>query len=348
MKKTLALTVAAMCVAAAAYAAPSTSWQKGEGQINVGMWDVGVKINADDEMSQYNSDASWNFMGGAAYGLTNKWGLEYQYHNLRADGHHDQPDSEGNENEVNLGYSLGKRVAAYAGWNRIYNKLEDNGHKTNDVAQFGLIYRAPLTKSLDWYARGALGSKETSIWEAGLALKLVKNLELDGGYRQISTEASDDQNIKYRGWFMGLTYHFGRHAKKTAPVYVAPVVQEPVAPVQQHVYNDYYLDSIHFGYDEDQPLANQADKLANFVKVAKANPNDTFKLVGNTDSDGSDNYNNDLSKRRVENVAKYGTDNGVPAAQMKQEFRGEKDPVATNSTAAGKADNRRVDIWWHK
>ena len=127
---------------------------------------------------------------------------------------------------------------------------------------------------------------------------------------------------------------------------VAPTVAEPVAPA--HVYNDYYLDSIHFDSDVDTPKASEAGKLANFVAVAKAHPDSTFKLVGNTDSDASNAYNEDLSKRRVLNVAKYANDNGVDASRMKLNYKGETNPASSNATEAGKADNRRVDIWEHK
>lgn len=85
--------------------------------------------------------------------------------------------------------------------------------------------------------------------------------------------------------------------------------------------------------------------MDHFVQVAKANPNDTFKLVGNTDAKGTDAYNDDLSKRRVDNVAAYAESQGIPATQMQLDYKGKTDPVSTNDTDQGRADNRRVDIW---
>lgn len=85
--------------------------------------------------------------------------------------------------------------------------------------------------------------------------------------------------------------------------------------------------------------------MDHFVQVAKANPNDTFKLVGNTDAKGTDAYNDDLSKRRVDNVAAYAESQGIPASQMQLDYKGKTDPVSTNDTEQGRADNRRVDIW---
>lgn len=80
--------------------------------------------------------------------------------------------------------------------------------------------------------------------------------------------------------------------------------------------------------------------MDHFVQVAKANPNDTFKLVGNTDAKGSNAYNDDLSKRRVDNVAAYAESQGVPALQMAR-LQGKTDPASTNDTEEGRADNRR-------
>jgi OOP family OmpA-OmpF porin len=81
------------------------------------------------------------------------------------------------------------------------------------------------------------------------------------------------------------------------------------------------------------------------VSTAKDNPNNTFKLVGNTDSQGNSAYNQDLSQRRVNNVKNYAVNHGVSASQLVTAFRGENDPASTNNTEEGRADNRRVDVY---
>ena len=163
-------------------------------------------------------------------------------------------------------------------------------------------------------------------------------MDLNAGYRYLDTKLDDDNNIKYRGFLVGLTYRFGGHKAEAAPVVEepAPVVEEPVQE-PAHVYNDYYLDSIHFASDDDQPLPSERDKMDHLVQVAKDHPDSTFKLVGNTDSDASDAYNEDLSKRRVDHVAQYVSNNGVSSDRLKLNYKGEKDPVASNATEQGKA-----------
>ena len=67
-------------------------------------------------------------------------------------------------------------------------------------------------------------------------------------------------------------------------------------------------------------------------------------VVGHTDSKGSDAYNQKLSERRASTVANYLAENGVPSQLIEAYGQGEKNPVATNKTAEGRAQNRRVEV----
>lgn len=67
-------------------------------------------------------------------------------------------------------------------------------------------------------------------------------------------------------------------------------------------------------------------------------------IIGHADSDGAEDFNLDLSRRRASSVAQYLVDRGVLPDRLYVDGRGESDPVATNQTAAGKAQNRRVEI----
>lgn len=67
-------------------------------------------------------------------------------------------------------------------------------------------------------------------------------------------------------------------------------------------------------------------------------------LVGHTDSIGTEAYNQGLSERRADAVAAYFTEQGVTATRLTTEGRGELEPIADNSTAEGRAQNRRVEI----
>ena len=73
-------------------------------------------------------------------------------------------------------------------------------------------------------------------------------------------------------------------------------------------------------------------------------PNTTVDVIGHTDNVGSTSYNQNLSARRAEAVAAVLIDSGVSAGRIRAYGRGEDEPVATNLTPAGRAQNRRVEI----
>jgi outer membrane protein OmpA-like peptidoglycan-associated protein len=69
------------------------------------------------------------------------------------------------------------------------------------------------------------------------------------------------------------------------------------------------------------------------------------RIVGHTDSTGSDTVNDPLSLRRAQTVRDYLDTRGVPADRMSIEGRGAREPVADNATEAGRGKNRRVEIF---
>jgi outer membrane protein OmpA-like peptidoglycan-associated protein len=73
-------------------------------------------------------------------------------------------------------------------------------------------------------------------------------------------------------------------------------------------------------------------------------PDSTVQVVGHTDSDGEASYNQALSERRANTVADQVQAGGVPYSRLRTLGRGEEQPVASNLTPEGKAQNRRVEI----
>lgn len=71
---------------------------------------------------------------------------------------------------------------------------------------------------------------------------------------------------------------------------------------------------------------------------------ETLIATGHTDSIGTDAYNMALSQRRANSVKDYLVSKGVPADRVYVEGKGESQPVATNKTREGRAQNRRVEI----
>lgn len=73
-------------------------------------------------------------------------------------------------------------------------------------------------------------------------------------------------------------------------------------------------------------------------------PNSTVQIVGHTDSDGEAAFNQQLSERRANAVADVLLGRGVPFNRIQTFGRGEDQPIASNLTPEGKAQNRRVEI----
>jgi outer membrane protein OmpA-like peptidoglycan-associated protein len=91
-----------------------------------------------------------------------------------------------------------------------------------------------------------------------------------------------------------------------------------------------------------RPLARE--KLAKISGIVLAYPALTLGIEGNTDSVGSDEYNQGLSERRAEAVRSYLAQQGVPESSMTAKGLGEGQPIASNSTAEGRQQNRRVEL----
>ena len=86
------------------------------------------------------------------------------------------------------------------------------------------------------------------------------------------------------------------------------------------------------------------DDLAALAQNVNIYQNSTLQVVGHTDSDGEAAYNQQLSERRAQAVGSILLSNGVPQQRLQTFGRGESQPVASNLSAAGKAQNRRVEI----
>ena len=90
---------------------------------------------------------------------------------------------------------------------------------------------------------------------------------------------------------------------------------------------------------------NFAPILDRFAEGLRNNPNAEVRIIGHTDSTGSDAINNPLSLQRAESTRNYLTSRGVNGARIQVQGMGSHQPVASNATNEGRARNRRVEIF---
>lgn len=104
------------------------------------------------------------------------------------------------------------------------------------------------------------------------------------------------------------------------------------------------LRGINFDFDKSNIKPEAEPVLDAAVDVLKENPGVNIRVAGYTDSTGPDAYNQGLSERRANSVKDYLEKHGIEASRLTAVGFGEADPVASNSTKDGRAQNRRVTL----
>lgn len=101
---------------------------------------------------------------------------------------------------------------------------------------------------------------------------------------------------------------------------------------------------ILFDVDKTDLKGAAKTNIANLAESLNKNPQTNILIVGHTDNTGSDEHNMDLSIRRAEAVKSYIVSSGVSSSRLSTQGKGESEPIADNTTADGRAQNRRVEI----
>ena len=101
---------------------------------------------------------------------------------------------------------------------------------------------------------------------------------------------------------------------------------------------------VRFATNQSTLNAGSRGTLDKLVNVMNDYPGTEILVSGHTDSVGDAAYNMDLSKRRAFSVRDYLITDGIASDRMAVTYHGEEQPVASNETAEGKAQNRRVEI----
>lgn len=107
---------------------------------------------------------------------------------------------------------------------------------------------------------------------------------------------------------------------------------------------NFVFQTIYFDYDKDDIKKEYESYLKSVIDMLNSHTDLRIKIIGHTDSDGSDNYNDDLSQRRAKQIRLYLNAHNIPDDKIVIDYRGERMPAGTNETALGRLKNRRVDF----
>ena len=190
----------------------------------------------------------------------------------------------------------------------------------------------------------------------GVEYKFAPSWSLAGEYTSTSAKTNGIE-MRNNALTLGVNYYFGKPpAAAAAPVVAAaaaavpaPVVEAPKPapkPEYKTIFTDKPVTIEGANFDTNSAnLKHTADKkLDEVVDFAAHHPESNLAVTGYTDSTGSKAYNLKLSEKRAESVKAYLVGKGVAADRISLKGEGEANPVASNKTKAGRAQNRRVEI----
>ena len=127
-------------------------------------------------------------------------------------------------------------------------------------------------------------------------------------------------------------------------VAAAPPPPPPPAPAPPPVQKKIVLRGVNFDFNKANIRSDAAPILKEAAGILKENPNLKVSVEGHTDAKGTDDYNLKLSMRRAAAVKAFLVQEGVAEARLSTRGLGESQPVASNETDDGRAQNRRVEL----
>lgn len=151
---------------------------------------------------------------------------------------------------------------------------------------------------------------------------------------------STDDTTYFTG---GLSFtHLFLQEEPVAPV--PPPPAPPVAAAPAPVKKKIVLRGVNFDFDQAKLRADAKPILDEAIATLQQTPEVNVEVEGHTDDVGSEAYNKALSERRARAVADYLTAGGVSRARLNTVGFGENRPLTSNDTAAGRGENRRVEL----
>ncbi len=229
------------------------------------------------------------------------------------------------------------------------------------------MYRLPVQQEFDVFFKAgpayiSHGGEDDVVLSAGIGVEkqLSSNWAVRAEY-QYFDDFDDNfvQDLNSNLLSVGVSYNFGTGnttASAATAAYAAAVTQAPSEPITEPetvvieeaavVVTKAQTESFSQGtFATNSTELSEEGKAAvqPIVEVLQTHPQSTVNIVGHTDSTGAAEYNMMISKKRAAAVAAYIEEQGIEAERITASGEGEENPIASNATAEGRAQNRRVD-----
>lgn len=202
-----------------------------------------------------------------------------------------------------------------------------------------LLVTATVISSLAGCSTGRVWGKGAAVGAvagASTALPITLAVRPDDGDEQTGIVIGTTVGAAVLGALVG---HYVFDKKIEPEVATLPPPPPPPAPPPLAV-----LTGASFAFNSFQLTAAAKEELQDTIESLRANQSLRIRIDGHTDSVGPDAFNQALSQRRADAVKAYMVSEGIAADRIQTRGLGESSPVADNSTDAGRAQNRRVEV----
>jgi len=231
-----------------------------------------------------------------------------------------------------------------------------------EYGKFGMI--KPLAKigfGYETIDKHLADNRDGAFFNAGIGAKVPFTdaiaLKVESVYMLKNNNSRLNSNLAL---LAGINFAFGPKAQPAAAPKVAPAPVVAPEPVKQEVTKAVALEKvmevkaaevcppkinlhINFKFDSAEIEQESVGRVNKFADFLKCTPDYKAKIIGHTDSIGSEAYNQKLSQKRADAVRNMIIKDGVPSDKITTSAKGETEPIATNKTDEGRAENRRIE-----
>ncbi len=200
------------------------------------------------------------------------------------------------------------------------------------------------------FSEGSLISKKIGLQNQVCKSIISIHKEDSLGYWRGTIKSIQCRNMNYDVIFYESTLTFNDGKQNTFSNYWVQEFQHrlaknyPSPKKMEEKRANFQLFTIYFDYDKFDIRPEYTDRLNEMSMIVDSHSDYRIRITGHTDSDGSDQYNDELSKNRARTIKNYFLSKGIPEHKLVIDFKGEKFPVRSNQTKEGKQQNRRVVI----